>query len=201
MTQTAKGGNLKLTDVRAPDHVQPGEAFDVEADVENWALFVNPWEADNCEATEGEDAGYEIVVEFDGPGSQTQDVGPMCHPITEIGAKNETYTATFTAPDSSDSVTVSANVHLPGSGDNTGEETATVTVESGESATPEDPDDDGGGWPGLTGGDDTDGGGQGPLAYFLPEWAGPVAGLILLLALLWVSRPYVDLASNLGGSA
>jgi hypothetical protein len=132
----AKGGNVILRDVRVPDYVRPGEAFQAEADVSNGAAYINPWDPDKCGLAP---PGYNIAVKFDGPDGRTV-TKRACHTTTEVGTRDKTYTATFTAPQDGTSAYVSANVILSGSGQQTGELSASAAVTQ---STPDAPADSG----------------------------------------------------------
>ncbi|WP_254272194.1 hypothetical protein [Haloarcula marina] len=185
MTET-KGGNIILRRVDVPDHVDPGESFEVDALVSNGAAYINPWDGDKCGLAP---PGYTIEVDFHGPDGATRTKGPMCHTTTEVGTRDETYTATFTAPEDGGEVEIEANVRLPGSGMETGTESAVLTVAEGHVPTPEPPGDDSNG----DGGGGLDLGGAGGRNLKL------AAGAIGLLALLWVLAPYAQLGASLSG--
>lgn len=189
MTST-KGGNIILRRVDAPDSVDPGQTFEVEAKVSNGAAYINPWDPDKCGLAP---PGYKLEVEFYGPNGATRTVGPACHTTTEVGTRDETYSATFTAPETEGEVRVEANVRLVNSGKQTGTESATVTVSSGYVPGPEEP-----------GGDD--GGSDDNSGNPLPEFGNgsgtqlklAAAGLGVLV-LLWLLAPYAQLGASLSG--
>lgn len=153
MSETTKGGNIILRDVRVPDSVAPGEAFDVEVDVSNDAKFINPFDPDKC-GIDPEGYKIEVVIEH---GAETRVKGPDCITMAVIGSKDKTYRATFTAPYVSGPSEVSAHVRMVGSGKQTREMEAATTVTEGAPSQPTDPggNDSGGGgidWPGGDGG-------------------------------------------------
>jgi len=176
MSESTKSGLLILQDVRVPDNVEPGAAFDVEALVRNKAYGIFPWDPDLCQT-----GGYEIEVVFEGPGGQSVVKGPTCHGTTEIGSKDKTYSATFTAPNSG-RARVECYVRLPGSGKRTQEVTASAAVTEYSPDQPTDPgesdgsDGSDGGWPG------DDGDGDGPNIEGSAKW---VAVAFIALALAW----------------
>ena len=198
MSKSTKGGNVILRDVRAPSEVDPGQTFEVEADISNGALAISPWDADACTDNPGNDAAYSMQVEFSGPGGATREAGPFCLAITELGTNDTTKTATFTAPSTSGTYDVAANVRLDGSGSETGEVSETVTVSGTEAVEPPSNDDGDGGadW----GGDDGDG--DGPDT---PTWGQDgqmlklAAGGVALLVVLMVLAPYADIGASLAG--
>ncbi|WP_254272174.1 hypothetical protein [Haloarcula marina] len=71
MTET-KGGNIILRRVDVPDHVDPGESFEVDALVSNGAAYINPWDGDKCGLAP---PGYTIEVDFHGPDGATRTKG------------------------------------------------------------------------------------------------------------------------------
>lgn len=203
MSKSTKGGNVILRDVRVPDQVSPGETFEVEAEVANGALAINPWDPDACTDDSLDDAAYELVVDFNGPNGETRQDGPFCLAITELGTKDTIKTATFTAPSTSGTETIGANVRLPGSGKETGEVSDTLVVSGSDAETPEDTDDGDGGGVDWGGDDDGNGdGGDGPqLPSFGPDGTGlkVAAGFVGVLLLLWLLAPYAQLGASLSG--
>jgi|GEM_PF-5040512 len=187
---STKGGNIILSRVSAPDNVEPGESFTVEALVSNGAAYINPWDPDKCGLAP---PGYTLEVVFSGPGGE-RTAGPACHTTTEIGTRDETYTATFTAPESGGTVDVEAEVVLPGSGKSTSAEGDTVTVTS---TRPEEPEDPGSNSSGGSGGG---GGGGGGMPNFsgsnpvdsLESGAAAIGAVAVLLLLVYAGTEGVS---------
>lgn len=179
MAARTKGGNIILSDVRVPDYVEPGESFEVEAVVSNGAAYINPWDPDKCGLAP---PGYKIAVEFEGPDGRTI-TKRACHTTTEVGTRDVTYTATFSAPESG-SARVEAKVRMRGSGKET------PVVSASADVTEQSPEQSDGPTPG-----DGDGGGGNPWGNNAPEAPDlPDAGDIgtgALLALLLVGAVFV----------
>jgi hypothetical protein len=149
MAARTKGGNIILSDVRVPDYVEPGESFEVEAVVSNGALAIAPWDPDYC-GNYSTDEGYKIAVEFEGPDGRSV-TKRDCIGMTEVGTRDVTYTATFTAAQSG-AARVEALVRMPGSGKETAVVSASADVteqapEQSDGPTPGDGDSSGGGNP------------------------------------------------------
>jgi hypothetical protein len=194
MAETTKGGFVELRQVRAPDHVRPGQTFQVEADVSNGAFVIDPFDPDKCVSSVSGQGGYKIVVVFDGPG-QTEEVHD-CLRSAAVSTGDETYSTTMTAPESG-RAWVDVLVRLPGSGKETGSISVSPTV------TEEPPKDA----PGDTGGD----GGDGDSGW-TPPWAdgdgddGPFAQVdqavsaIVLIALLFAIAKLLESGSDILGA-
>lgn len=170
MEARTKGGNIVLRDVRVPDSVRPGESFTAEAEVSNGAAYINPWDPDKCGLAP---PGYKIAVEFEGPDGRTV-TKPACHTTTEVGSRDVTYSADFTAPDSG-AARVEAKVRMRGSGKETAVVSASADVTDQAPEEPDDPTSGGGGNPW-----DLPDGGDNPI----PD--GGDVGLGVVLALLLV---------------
>jgi len=167
VSESVKSGNIILRDVSLPDDVAPGETFRVEAEVSNGAAYINPWDPDKCGLAP---PGYSIEVVFEGPGGQSVVKGPDCLTTTEVGTRDRTYSATFTAP-TAGRARVEAYVRLPGSGKRTQAMDASASISEGAPAVPDDPDDGGDG-----------GGGSGPDIEGSAKWIGIA---IVAVALAW----------------
>jgi len=203
MTQ-AKGGNITL-EIEAPSTVQPGQSFEVTAKVHNGALYISPWEPDRCIGTTS--AGYNVRVDMAGPNGQERTQGPMCVRVTNVGTGTEQVTKTFSAPQSPGEYEVTANAVLPGSGTETGEESAYVVVSEQDSADPDDSDT-----PSNSSGDESGDGSQSwlpdggddegddpPAAQFFGFDMGRIklyGGLLLVLLALYALSPYANLAAS-----
>lgn len=193
MSESTKGGNVILEQVAVPaDAVEPGEPFEVSADVSNGAAYISFADADDCKRNHT--AGYRLEVVFTVNG-ETQVAGPACHLTTAVGKRTETYSKTFTVSDSG-SVDVEAYVRLPGSGKETGEMSQTVTVttdEVQESDPPAEEDDE-------SADDDDSDGGNNPLAGIFPFGGGgggglnALLGVVVLLAIAWMLDSGSDIA-------
>ncbi|WP_153952319.1 hypothetical protein [Halosegnis longus] len=199
MSERTKGGNIVLERVSAPDTVDPGEPFEVDAVVKNGAAFIGPFDNDSCRKN-GEARGYSLEVVFS-DGSETRVSGPTCMETKPLSRNAETHTETFTAPESG-TIYVDAFVRLPGSGKETGEISQTVSVTTTDSEEPDPPadtddesDDDGGN-------DDDSDGGSNPLAAifpFLTDGGGggglnALLGVLVLLAIAWMLDSGSDIA-------
>ncbi|UXF51029.1 MAG: hypothetical protein HQRvContig05_28 [Haloquadratum phage sp.] len=193
MTVSAKGGNLIIESIDAPDRLEPGEEGVAEVTVHNAATVISPWEADKCVGGTAE-VGYKYEIELRVDG-QRQTTGPSC--LGRLpGMSPETREVTFEAPATAGTTDVEARLRLPQSGEKSDWLPERLEVyQPGDG--PEEPPDDG---------DDPDSSG-------LPDWlanlfgggAGPgsqiqlALGVILLIALLYSAG---QLASfNVGGSA
>lgn len=176
-----KGGNVILRRVRTPDNVRPGESFEVEVDVSNGAAFIGPLEPDKCGLAP---PGYKIEVVAIGPKGETQ-TKDDCITTTEVGTRDETYSFTFQAPETTGQWSVGGNVRMRGSGKETGRVGGSLTVtnsppkdaaaESDSGSSRQDNGDGGGGTPDLPlSGDD------------LPD-GNLVLGVIGLLAVAWIA--------------
>ncbi|WP_436924956.1 hypothetical protein [Halosimplex amylolyticum] len=140
MSETTKGGNVILRNVRVPDTVEPGETFTAEADVDVGGVFVNPLDPDHCNNASGAGAGYTLSVEFEGPDGTVKEAGPTCQLMTEVGENRSTYSKDFTAPMYDEQATVSARVVMRDSGKSTDEMSDTAEVSRDAPTEPENPD-------------------------------------------------------------
>jgi len=145
---TTKDGNIILREFRLPDSVRPGESVTAEVDVSNGALYIGPFDKDRCGTV---DDGYKVRVVVVHPDGTEQRSDADCIKKTEVGTKDETYSVTFTAPESVDTHYYSAYVEMVKSGKTTAtvDETLTVSEQSPERPTDPGDGDDGSGiqWP------------------------------------------------------
>jgi hypothetical protein len=188
VTETTKGGNIILSDLRIPDEVRPGETFTAQAVVKNGAAAIGPFDPDKCGLVP---PGYKLKVVFTGPDGRENVKGPDCLGTTEIGSRSRTYEATFTAPESG-LARVDALVRLPGSGKETSPLREETPVSTTATETPDAPGDSGsgGGW--LDDSPDAPDG-SGPFSEL--EGAASVATvLIVLVAVAWALDSGAELA-------
>lgn len=200
MTQRAKGGNIRLDEVRVPDTVRPGQTFTAEVDVSNGAKYINPFDGDKCGLAP---PGYKINVEATGPDGEAKD-DDDCLGTTEVGVRTRTYTFDFTAPQSGEA-TVSANVTLRDSGEETGPERDTAEVSASAPENPDDPQDDeannDSGFNNPFNGGGGDGGGDGgggglPIPGLGGGSSEAIVGLVALLAVAWIISSSSDVVEG-----
>lgn len=187
MSESTKDGNVILRSISVPDRVEPGETFQAEALVSNGAAWIGPFDPDFCDSNDG----YRLSVVFEGPEGQRQVDGPKCHGLTAVRSKDETYSATFTAPQTG-TATVEAFVRLPGSGKETGTvaDSATVSATAGrEPDTGDDSEDDSNECPPWNPNCNSSDAGIGGAA-------NAVFLLILLAILAWLADSGADLAGG-----
>lgn len=183
MSETTKGGNVVLRSVSVPDTVAPGERFTVEATVRNGAAYIDPFDPDGCNVGASESRGYELEVNFDGPGRQEATDGPACHKSAVVGVNEVVYSTTFQAPETEGPEAVSATVKLLESGKETAAVSDRLTVTENAPSQPEDRDGQGDTGPifGDGSSDPNAPGGSGPFSD-LEGTANIVVGLIVVVA-------------------
>jgi hypothetical protein len=139
MTATAKGGNIRLKNIRAVDAVEPDQPCDVEVDATNGATFIPFWDNDSCD--NGSNSckvdsigveGYCVVVDFYVDGNRVATEGPDCLNAAALGAPTGTKKTTVSI-DTEGTYTLGARVRLPGSGETTETVTRNLVVSSEES--------------------------------------------------------------------
>ena len=162
MSVEAKDGNLVLKEINLPDGVVPGEEGVAEIDVMNIATMITPWDPDECNENNTYNGyKYRVILRVDGE-EYTSGTGCIASRLT---ANEESRQITFTAPETSGTIDVSARIELAESGERTDWLTRRLEVYAPDEGGPADPvdDDDGdGGTPwGGGGGDEGDGDDEG----------------------------------------
>jgi hypothetical protein len=184
LSESTKGGNVILRRVSVPDHVDPGEAFEVDVKVEVGGAYVDPWDPDKCGPAED---GYRIEVVLDTDAGRLTK-GPTCQLITEIGETEQIYTFSAMAPISG-RAEVEAHLRLPGSGKQTDsvEASALVTDEP-----PEEANDPGNGNSNDENGDPNNG--NNPLNDLFGGSLGQLKWVVVLALIAWVLSSTSDIS-------
>jgi hypothetical protein len=94
VAESTKGGNVILRSVTVPDNVDPGDPVEVEAQVENGAAVIGPFDPDRC-AGDTMDPGYHTTVEFEGPDGTVKTAGPTCLKGAAVGTGETDFTRSF----------------------------------------------------------------------------------------------------------
>lgn len=145
---SAKGGNLFITELTAPDRIGPDGDLDLEFLVKNGANAVGGRDADccgdYCNPLFGASAGngYGYIGWIDPEFGEKKSTGKKCIATTEIGNVKNRVTANYQSPTEEGAYTINYGVTLPGSGEEISSSVQLI-VEEGASRTPDpgNPDD------------------------------------------------------------